>query len=163
MRNALAVFFLVLIVAGCGDNAPKPPSVEELKAKLQQDDPNLQIEAAAWIKELGPKAAEARPALIAALKSPDPAVRREAAAALGYIGPEAAPAVPALMEALADPEDRVRRAAAESLGNLGPAAAAAIPALENLIAKDNLIKQTDPSKQGSSCSTADSALKKIRK
>jgi len=122
-----------------------------LTAKLEKDDVNVQMEAISWIRQLGPKAAAARPALVAALKkSQHVLVRQSAAAALGQIGPEAADAVPALTEALRDPELSVRRAAADALGKLGPAAIDATAALENM------------SKENDACDTAQTALKKIR-
>ncbi len=52
-----------------------------------------------WI---GPAAAEAVPALMAALKDKDKKVRRNAAFALGEIGPAAKEAVPALEAAVRD-------------------------------------------------------------
>lgn len=151
--NLLIVALLFSILAGCGDRPPQPPSVAELTAMLQNDDPKVQVEAATWIKHLGPKAAETTPALTAALKSPDRLVRQSAAMALGQIGPEAAEAVPALTEALADEDYNVRRVAADALGQMGPAASSAIPALEKL---EKLSKKSDP------CGSTQSALKKIR-
>jgi len=118
---------------------------------LQSGNPGEQIKAASWVQQLGPKAAETAPALIAALKSEDLVVRQNAAAALGHLGPDAAQAaVPALTEALGDPEESVRRFAADALGNLGPAAASAIPALEELSRRPDV------------CNAAPNALKKIR-
>jgi HEAT repeat protein len=146
----LAVLLIILVVAGCRNPGPQPPTVTELIALLQTDDQKMQIEAANWVKHLGPRAAEAGPALTIALKSRHLSVRHHAALALAHIGPEAAAAVPALTAALNDPEHIVRQAAAETLGQLGPAAAAAIPELEKLS------RRSDP------CNAAPAALKRIR-
>lgn len=147
-----ATFFLVLATAGCrrGEREPLPPSVSELKTMLVSADPKTQNEAAAWVRQLGPKAAETVPALITALKSPEMSVRQNAAVALSQVGPDAAQAIPALTDALSDPEEPVRRSAADTLGSLGPAAASAIPALEAL------------DRRGDKCNAAPAALKKIR-
>ncbi len=95
------VIMLVLTAAGCGQQAPKPPSVVELNAMLQGNEPLVQIEATQWIVRLGPKAVETAPALTVALKSPNMTVRQHAAMALAEIGPEAS-VVPALTAALED-------------------------------------------------------------
>ncbi len=147
--TCLAIVFLVL--AGCADPGPRPPSVTELTTMLESNDPKVQIEAASWIKDLGPRAKETGRALIAALQSPDPTVRQYAASALGRLGPDgAATAVPVLAKALQDPEINVRRAAADSLGQFGPAASSAIPALEEFC------------KTPDACQPGPIALKKIR-
>jgi HEAT repeat protein len=153
--NRLAAFLLFVLVSGCGGGngyrEPTPPSMTELTAMLKSEDPDQQIKAALWVKQLGPKAAETAPALIGALKSDNVGVRQNAATALGQIGPGVADAaVPALAAALDDPEPSVQNAAAYSLGQFGTAASAAIPALERMIARPH---QHD---------VAPNALKKIR-
>jgi HEAT repeat protein len=157
MRARHLAFFLVLLVAGCGGGAggyrePEPPSVTELTAMLKSEDSDKQITAAAWIKKLGPKAAETAPSLIAVLKSEHVGVRKNAAEALGQIGPatSAAVAVPALAATLDDPEPRVQKAAIDALGQFGPAASSAIPALEKMSTRTDLH------------SSVPNALKKIR-
>jgi HEAT repeat protein len=151
MRFVSLIFpSLMVILAGCGDKGPQPPSVAELTAMLQSGDQKVQIEAANWVKQLGPRAAETRQSLAAALKSPHMSVRHHAALTLAHIGPEAAAAVPALTAALNDQECTVRQAAAETLGQIGPAAATAVPELEKLS------RRPDP------CNAAPAALKKIR-
>jgi len=80
----------LMALTGCGGyREPAPPAVAELTVMLKSDDPNVQIEAANWVEQLGVKASDTGPALTTALKSPDPRVRRSAAAALGRIGPAA--------------------------------------------------------------------------
>ncbi len=78
------------------------------------------------LAEIGPAAAPAIPALIAALKDEDWDVRSSAARALGNIGPAAASAVPSLIAALKDENRNVWDKAVDALGNIGPAA---VPAL----------------------------------
>jgi HEAT repeat protein len=146
-----ALVLLVALGVGCADPGPAPPSSAELNSKLQSGDRQAKLEAAAWAKQLGTRAAETAPALIALLKSPDEALRQHAASALGRLGTAAcANAVPALTAALKDPDMLVRRAAADSLGEFGPAAASAVPALEELSKTD------DP------CLPGPTALKRIR-
>ena len=151
--NWLDVLAILLLPAGCSRwKEPQPPTSAELTTMLQSDDPKTQREGAHWVVQLGPKAADTAPALIAALKSPDVTVRQSAALALGTIGPEVAPeAVPPLTTALADPDASVQQAAADALGKMGPAAASAIPALERLA--------DQPDKR---CNAAPAALKKIK-
>jgi len=149
MRTNAPALLLLILAAGCA-RGPQPPANAELIAMLQKDDPKVQLEAAAWITELGPKAAETKPALIALLKSPHGSVRQSAAAALAQLGPDAADAVPALAGILSDPEYSVRKAGADALAQFGPAASSAIPALEASS------KQPDP------CNATAAALKKIR-
>jgi hypothetical protein len=73
MRSTcLWAFSLIIAMAGCGSHRdPHPPTEAELTAMLKSEDPKLQIEAASWVEQLGPKAAQTSPALTAALKSPD--------------------------------------------------------------------------------------------
>jgi HEAT repeat protein len=76
--------------------------------------------AAYWaciaLRDMGPAAKEAVPALTEALKSKQPDVRREAILVLGAIGDAALPAVPAIADALAD--EHTRTAATFVLGQL---------------------------------------------
>jgi HEAT repeat protein len=152
MRCHFSISCLLILAAGCKgqDEQPQPPAVAQLTTMLQDPNPQVLLEAAAWIKELGPKAADTAPALKAALKNPNAAVRQSAALALGKIGPDVAEVIPALTSALGDTDHGVRRTAADALGQMGPAAQSAIPALEKL------------SKQADSCNSAQNALKKIR-
>jgi hypothetical protein len=81
------------------------------------------------LRKIGPAAAEALPALIAAIGDADKEVRWAAAKPIGNIGPAAAEAVAALAAALDDADKEVRQAAAKPIGKIGPAAAEALPAL----------------------------------
>jgi HEAT repeat protein len=117
------------------------------------------LHAANSLGEMGPLAADAVPALIAALGDPDENVsksaavglhmigrvavsalsialgddneyvRLRAAEVLSKIGLEAADAVPSLMAAFCNSDVPMRWRAARALGNVGPRAVAAVPAL----------------------------------
>ena len=72
---------------------------------------------------------EAVPSLARLLRNPEPHVQMHAAESLGRIGPEATAAIPALTATLRDPDASVREAAILALQQMGPGAKAAIPAL----------------------------------
>ncbi len=131
---ALAAMFLLFSMTGCKkETGPKPPTVAEMIEMLNSGDVDAQVNAAQWASSMGPKAMEAKPALLALVKHDNPSVRQGAIAALGKLGPEAAAdVVPALTEALKDRELRVQLAAVNALADFGPAASSAIPALEAL-------------------------------
>ncbi len=80
---------------------------------------------------IGPRAADAAPALIALLpqRQKDAELRQRAAVALGLIGTPTADIVPALVAALKDEKPEVRQGAAEGLAWMGPPAREAVPAL----------------------------------
>lgn len=156
MRTAFLTFILVGLIAitGCSrEPGARPPSIAELTAMLQKDtEPDQQVLAIGWVKQLGTKAKSTQPQLIAALKSPHVHIRQNAALALSALGPDAAAeAVPALTALLNDPEPSVQQAAISSLGEFGPASASAIPAIEAVSQKSDGCK-----------APADNALKKIR-
>jgi HEAT repeat protein len=121
--------------------------------------------AARWLRELGPEARDAVPALaqtlrtdrdacweagmalgtigkpalphlVAALGDKDPNVRRIAATALELLGPDATSALGPLIKALDDEKDYVRLAAGSSLSRLGPTA---VPVLTNALASGDAI------------------------
>src|SRR5688572_11196928 len=94
---------LALFLTGCGRSEPLVPSPGQLAEKLKSRDPQAQIEAAGWVRQLGPKALDLVPDMVEALKSSEVGVRQAAAVALGQIGPEAAQkkeTIPALINAL---------------------------------------------------------------
>src|SRR5262249_42504065 len=78
------------------------------------------VDAVTSLRDLGPQAADAVPALTRALKDPYWALRLNAASALGSIGPAAATAVPTLKAALKDSEPRVQSSAAAALERIQP-------------------------------------------
>lgn len=90
--------------------------VELLTQALQDEDADVRLVAAMYLKSRREKAGPSAEALVALLKDKHEGVRREAVEALSAIG---FPAVPALVKALADPDPRVRIAALDGLGNIG--------------------------------------------
>jgi HEAT repeat protein len=98
-----------------GDGVPAGGVVGRI-ADLAHDNQQIRWAAARGLKELGPEAAHAAPALIEVLAD-DPAweVRKSAAEALGALGPEAKPlAIPTLKEAAEDDDEPQVRAAAKA-------------------------------------------------
>jgi HEAT repeat protein len=99
--------------------------------------PQLRFYALPLISRLGPDAAPAVPALVAALKAEpnteeteeDEIFRREAQFALAEIGPAATDAVPTLIASLDSKRDDIVTSASYALGKIGPDARAAVPAL----------------------------------
>jgi HEAT repeat protein len=97
--------------------------------------------AAQVLREIGPQAAEAVPALISALGDTDAGVREAATDALSAIGP---PSVPALLAALRNVKARrwtkwrlnaeIRQAVVRALGQIGPPA---VPALITALGDPN--------------------------
>lgn len=131
--------------------------VPVLVGLLKSDDDNVRLLAAKVLSNLGPKAKDAVPALIAGLKSKKDSItegtgptmddfgenvsglarksrtlRGTFAAALGRIGPAAHDAVPVLCEALSDKHWIIRQQAATALGLVG-AAEEAVPALRKAL------------------------------
>jgi HEAT repeat protein len=112
-------------------------AVPALVEALKQEGGNK--EAATVLGLIGPRAADAVPALMEVLKDRHtPADRREAAAfALGRIGTPAADIVPALIAALKDEKPEVRQRAADALAWIGPPAREAVAALVAAIKDDD--------------------------
>jgi HEAT repeat protein len=147
--------------------------VPDLLQVLAPDEDLTSIRAVILLGRLGPRAAQAVPALAALLRREDgnwsawaasslaaigaaavPALsaslegeteeeRVSAARGLERMGAAAAPAVPALVHALKDSKYRVREQAASALGAIGPAAGAAIPSLLSAL-KDPAFGQREP-------------------
>jgi HEAT repeat protein len=69
-----------------------------LAEALKDADPRVRVGSAMALDNMGPPAAPAVQALMAALRDSNPEVRQWAARALGSIGPAAEPAVPALQK-----------------------------------------------------------------
>ena len=116
---------------------PRVPSgsVADLAAALSDPDATTRGLAAMALKDKGPAALPALPALEKALKDPDPNVRLMSGNAIAAIGKDAAPAVPALIAACSvkDEQIHVLRACASALGAIGkPAAVPALPILKKL-------------------------------
>jgi HEAT repeat protein len=117
----------VLIPAAIGCSKPDP--VAELTAQLQSTDADQRIAAADALRELGPSAGSAVPALARCLTDLHPGLRQAAARALGEMRNDAEPAQRALQAVLNDPEMSVRMTAAWSLHRLDPDGDRHIPVL----------------------------------
>ncbi|MFQ5793914.1 MAG: M56 family metallopeptidase, partial [Candidatus Bipolaricaulia bacterium] len=99
-----------------GEDTGKIQEINEFIEALQDEDWRVRLSAARTLREMGPKAKDAVPALIEALGDARAPVRSLAVTALRAIGSDA---VPALVEALQDKE--VREFAVEALGRISPA------------------------------------------
>ncbi len=89
--------------------------------ELKDRDMVIRQRAVDALRQLGPEAKSAVPALTAALRDSSCGVRRRAAEALGAVGAEARSSVPALTEALRDRIHTVRDAARAALEKIGKA------------------------------------------
>jgi HEAT repeat protein len=110
---------IVSAIAGLGESA-----VPRLVKALQK--PKARPLALRVLTALGPKAAGAVDALIAASKEADPEYREKIYFTLAAIGPKAAPATETLSDAISNDDKRVRESALYALREIGPGAKAAI-------------------------------------
>jgi len=164
MKRILAGMFIALALT-----APLPTIADDKAERLEQlirdlknPDEQVRYQAAEALKQMGPEAKDAVPALIATLqdkkvKAAGSSVRYEAAEALGEIGaPAANKAIPALRAMLRDrqersdiqaaawaalmkiyrkdPDPKVRMNAAENMGHTGPWA---VPFLKEMLNDPN--------------------------
>lgn len=105
-------------------------AISALIGSLPNQDPLVRQITIEGLREIGPRAAGALPALIEILeRDAQSGMRWLAAASLPAIDPAGSVAVPALVAALRDPDEYVRLGAIESLGGMGPKAKEAIPPL----------------------------------
>jgi HEAT repeat protein len=130
---AIAVFFCQLVAAE--DIAPE--RIQAWAAQLQSPDLTVRRRIVTVLKQAGPAAGIAVPALSAALSDPDMDVRMGASQALARIGSVASPAVPALINALDDKQSCLRESAAIALGRIGSGARQAAPKLQLLSSSDS--------------------------
>jgi HEAT repeat protein len=109
-------------------------AVPVLVELLQQEsaDPEQRWRAAELLGAIGPEAADAVPALVAARRDADPHVRAVAVRSLGQLAPASAEAIPELVEALDSAE---RLPALAALANFGALAAPAVPRVRAILAK----------------------------
>ena len=93
-------------------------------AELKHEREGVRWDAASFLGECGPEAANALPDLAEMLRNDSRSrLRAKAATTLGHIGPQAKTAIPALQEALRDESQNVRDAAAEALKKIEPTGA----------------------------------------
>jgi HEAT repeat protein len=125
-----AYLTLQRILRGMGPNSRH--ATHDLIELLQSPGSWKRLWAADLLKEIGPDAKEAVPALRQALKTEKYGGAHKAAAeALEAIDPETA--VPALIEALQSDMWDIKTVSARDLGSLGPKAKAAIPELRKAL------------------------------
>jgi len=106
-------------IAGLGESVV--PRVSKALENPQLREPAVRI-----LRKLGPKAAGAVPALVAAASKADAKFRTDIQMALGAIGPAAAPATDMLAKSLATTDAGERESALYALRRIGPKAAAAV-------------------------------------
>lgn len=104
-------------------------SVSLLAEHIRHFDVLVQSDAFAALKDIGPEAKEAVPALVDALTDEESSIRIGACEVLSVMGPTAQQAVPALIDILNDEDPQVASSAAEALKQIDPEVArkAAIP------------------------------------
>ncbi|UUO07248.1 HEAT repeat domain-containing protein [Blastopirellula sp. J2-11] len=96
----------------------------------------LRMHALAILRQLGPDAKAAIPALIETLKVTDGQVQSETMMVLGGLGAAAAPATEAITKFLASPSAGLQQSALYALGSIGPAAKPSIPQIVPLLDSD---------------------------
>ncbi len=114
--------------------------VKLLVRSLEDDRPEVCVEAARALGQLGPGAAVAVTALASRLQDENKLLRQAVLSALGRVGPGAAAALPKLRELLNDPNAETRHLAAEALALIGgpDALATLIPLLGD---KDSVLRR----------------------
>ncbi|PQO26448.1 HEAT repeat domain-containing protein [Blastopirellula marina] len=96
----------------------------------------LRMHALAILRQLGPDAKAAIPALIETLKVDNEDVQSETLMVLGGLGETAAPATEAIAKSLASSSDEVKQSALYALGSIGSAAKPTIPQIAPLLDSD---------------------------
>jgi HEAT repeat protein len=86
---------------------------------LSDSDRDTRSLALGLVRGLGPKAAEAVPAVIGLTKDPDPKLRISAIGALAVLGPPTPETIQALEESIHDEDVNIRGAAVRTLRTLG--------------------------------------------
>ena len=140
----LVVLILSLPLSAAAAQAPvdlEGKTVQQWADELNSKEFRQQWHAAYVLGMLGPRAAEAVPALHDVLdvnSEKNEYARSMAAWALGRIGPAAEPEIPFLIETMRTTTLlAVRRSTAEALGNLGPAAKSAVSELLKMLDNDD--------------------------
>ncbi len=127
----LAIALLATLCACSRTGGQPDPKVGALISQLRSDDLNARLKAAEQLRQMGPAASAAVPALIVNLGSGRDGRRQllnvAATNALLRIGPGAA--LPALIEAVKGQDRDVAYGAAFTIGGFGKAAKPAVPVL----------------------------------
>jgi HEAT repeat protein len=118
-------------------------AVPALTEALEVKDGRLQAYAAMALKQIGPDAKPAVPALVEVIKKykePAQSAKLQAIAALGKIGAGAKEAVPVLIDVTKEkpPTSAARLAAVTALGQIGPEAKTAVPTLIELLGEEEI-------------------------
>lgn len=116
-------------------------AVPHLVTALDNKRPQIRLEAARTLAQLGPKSKNAVSALRKKLTDEDPDVRRESLAALAEIGPASSAAVPDIVKLAEKDGTEVRPLACYALGRIGPDAKSAVPVLNLVIKSSNSHEQ----------------------
>ena len=103
--------------------------IDTLITTLGSDNDEVVEQAIEEISHLGPKGAQAVPALLKLLQSSNPHIRAHAAIALGQMRKAALPAVVALAKMVTDPDASVRSAALDALAEIEPGKKLVVPLL----------------------------------
>ncbi|MFO1501923.1 MAG: M56 family metallopeptidase [Verrucomicrobiota bacterium] len=101
--------------------------------KVRSRDPEVKLDAAAHLAQMGPKASAAIPSLVSLLREPDSEIRSFVAGLLADVDPEGALVTAALAAALEDPNPGVRANALVSLRKIGPPARSVLAAVRNTL------------------------------
>ncbi len=110
-----------------------PIVVEGLVEYLNHPSPTGESIAIKTLKEIGPNAKSALPALEQRLKSDSAAIRGAAIAAISNIGGSVEASMSLLIADLRNDDWQIQEAAARSIRDIGPAASAAVPELISLL------------------------------
>ena len=103
-----------------------------------KESPDVREAAANALRQFGPAAKDALPALIGMLNLGEADAQEAVIKAINSIGRgQTKEAIPALRKSLVSNSPTVRKLAAEALGRLGPSAAAALPDLRERLRQDN--------------------------
>jgi HEAT repeat protein len=134
MRITAAFFVTAVLFLFTPARPANAEGVDQIAKGLKAESPDQRIHAAEQLKELGPLAAPAVPALIEALHDKNLSVQHEALLALEHIGPAARGAVGELIGILQkNDRSRLHSGAIEALGAIGSEAASAVPVLKKLL------------------------------
>jgi HEAT repeat protein len=116
-----------------------------LMQALKDPEKQVRLSASAALRNMGPAAKEALPALrkinLQWVRDEQAYVRKYAIDALDSMGCHDTEVIAALVRALKDKDHQVRAAAVGALGAIGPAAKAALPALVEIIKQDNRLSE----------------------
>jgi HEAT repeat protein len=91
------------------------PYVSQL---FSEEHPDPRFKAAAILRHIGPRAAEAVPTLIDGINDADPGVQAQVICALARIGPKSYDAIPALVDQLSHESEDIRICAALAIGRI---------------------------------------------